>query len=92
MEKEKIKELANMLQERCDRISKYDCKYKFNYDCIVCLATYLVKENKVVKELKTQSRKETAREILGYLVESGVINTAPETIKMYFKENYEVEK
>lgn len=35
--------------------------------------------------------KETAKEILSYLIESGVVNTAPETIKMYFKENYGVE-
>lgn len=38
-----------------------------------------------------QARKETAKEILKYLIESGVINTAPQTIRMYFKENYGVE-
>ena len=50
--------------------------------------------NQEIRELQIaqQARKETAKEILGYLIESGVINTAPETIKMYFKENYEVDK
>lgn len=36
-------------------------------------------------------RKETAREILNYLVKSTVIRTAPDTIKMFFKDNYGVE-
>lgn len=33
-------------------------------------------------------RKETAREIFEYIVKSGVINVAPDTIKMFFKERY----
>lgn len=35
-------------------------------------------------------RKETAREIFEYIVKSGVINVAPDTIKMFFKEQYGV--
>lgn len=35
-------------------------------------------------------RKETAREIFEYIVKSGVINVAPDTIKMFFKERYGV--
>lgn len=35
-------------------------------------------------------RKETAREIFEYIVQSGVINVAPDTIKMFFKERYGV--
>ena len=34
--------------------------------------------------------KETAREIFEYIVKSGVINVAPDTIKMFFKERYGV--
>ena len=36
-------------------------------------------------------RKETAQEILNYLVKSTVIRTAPDTIKMFFRVNYGVE-
>lgn len=35
-------------------------------------------------------QKETAREIFEYIVKSGVINVAPDTIKMFFKEQYGV--
>ena len=35
-------------------------------------------------------QKETAREIFEYIVKSGVINVAPDTIKMFFKERYGV--
>lgn len=35
-------------------------------------------------------RKETAREIFEYIVKSGVINVAPDTIKIFFKERYGV--
>lgn len=35
--------------------------------------------------------KETAVKILKWLVETGVINTAPDTTKMYFKEEFGVE-
>lgn len=38
-----------------------------------------------------QARKETAKEILKWLVDTGVINTAPDTTKMYFKEQFGVE-
>lgn len=41
---------------------------------------------------RTDIKKETAKEILTYIIESGIINTAPQTIRMYFKENYEVEE
>lgn len=34
--------------------------------------------------------KEMAREIFEYIVQSGVINVAPDTIKMFFKERYGV--
>lgn len=35
--------------------------------------------------------KETAREILKWLVDTGMINIAPDTTKMYFKEQFGVE-
>lgn len=35
-------------------------------------------------------RKETARKIFEYIVKSSVINVAPDTIKMFFKERYGV--
>lgn len=41
-----------------------------------------------VKEVQSQ---ETAKEVLKWLVDTGVINTAPDTIKMYFKERFGVE-
>lgn len=40
---------------------------------------------------KQISRRQTAREILKWLVDAGVINTAPDTTKMYFKEQFGVE-
>lgn len=45
---------------------------------------------RVVKE-KVQIRKQTAKEIYDYIYQSGVINVASDTIKMYFKERYGVE-
>jgi hypothetical protein len=43
MEREKqIKEMADILRERCDHIPFEDCKYKFNHDCDICWATFLV--------------------------------------------------
>ena len=43
MEREKqIKEMADMLRERCYHIPFEECKYKFNQDCDICLATFLV--------------------------------------------------
>ena len=38
-----------------------------------------------------QARNETAREILKWLVDTGMINIAPDTTKMYFKEQFGVE-
>lgn len=35
--------------------------------------------------------KKTAQDIYNYLKQSGVLNVAPDTIKMFFKENYGVE-
>ena len=36
--------------------------------------------------------KKTAQDIYNYLKQSGVLNVAPDTIKMFFKENYGVEE
>lgn len=38
-----------------------------------------------------KARKDTAEKILKWLVETGVINTASDTTKMYFKEEFGVE-
>lgn len=43
-------------------------------------------ENNLQKALK-----ETVREILKWLVDTGMINIAPDTTKMYFKEQFDVE-
>ena len=45
----------------------------------------------VTKEVCEEYRKETAKEIIQWLIDTGVINTAPDTIKMYFKEHFGVE-
>lgn len=49
---------------------------------------YFTSENRVAIH---KARKETAREILKWLIDTGVIFTAPDTIKMYFKEHFGVE-
>ena len=36
--------------------------------------------------------KKTAQDIYNYLKQSGVLNVSPDTIKMFFKENYGVEE
>jgi hypothetical protein len=43
------------------------------------------------EDVKEQARKETAMEILKWLVDTGMINIAPDTTKMYFKEQFGVE-
>lgn len=45
----------------------------------------------MLREIQNQAHKETAEKILKWLVDTGVINTAPDTIKMYFKEHFGVE-
>lgn len=52
----------------------------------MCVDTKKVREEEVNK-----ARKETAEKILKWLVETGVINTAPDTTKMYFKEEFGIE-
>lgn len=47
--------------------------------------------DEIVDFHKNKTRKEMAKEILKWLVDTGVINTAPDTIKMYFKERFGVE-
>lgn len=44
-----------------------------------------------VSEIRDMVSKETAGKILKWLIDTGVINTAPDTIKMYFKEHFGVE-
>lgn len=41
--------------------------------------------------LSSRLIKKTAQDIYNYLKQSGVLNVAPDTIKMFFKENYGVE-
>lgn len=49
-------------------------------------------EVKIAKKMGiVKGSKETAEKILKWLVETGVINTAPDTTKMYFKEEFGVE-
>lgn len=56
----------------------------------------IVKANKLCVTPKhcpnqDEIRKETAKEIFDYINQSGVINVAPDTIKMYFKEHFGIE-
>ena len=48
-------------------------------------------ENNTLSKTAKRIEKETAREIFEYIAKSGVINVAPDTIKMFFKERYGVE-
>lgn len=61
----------------------------------VCVKVFddkeLSEENNSLKETAKEIEKETAREIFEYIAKSGVINVAPDTIKMFFKERYGVE-
>lgn len=43
-------------------------------------------------ELSSGLIKRTAQDIYNYLKQSKVLNVAPDTIKMFFKENYGVEE
>ena len=43
------------------------------------------------EKLLKQARNETAKEIYDYLQQTGVIKVAPDTIRMYFKEEFGVE-
>lgn len=47
--------------------------------------------SEMVEHIREETRKETAKEIFDYIYKSGVINVAPDTIKMFFKEKYGVE-
>lgn len=47
-------------------------------------------ENNTLSKTAKRIEKETAREIFEYIAKSGVINVAPDTIKMFFKERYGV--
>lgn len=48
-------------------------------------------ENNTLSKTAKRIEKKTAREIFEYIAKSGVINVAPDTIKMFFKERYGVE-
>lgn len=57
---------------------KRDVEYSFEY-------------NQGYTDGQIKGSKETAKKILKWLVETGVINTAPDTTKIYFKEEFGVE-
>ena len=57
---------------------KRDVEYSFEY-------------NQGYTDGQIKGSKETAKKILKWLVNTGVINTAPNTTKMYFKEHFGVE-
>lgn len=65
-----------------DVITNTDYDFK-GYGCLrYCVSPLVISNN---------ASKETATEILKWLVNTGVINTAPNTTKMYFKEHFGVE-
>ena len=45
-----------------------------------------------LQNLSSRVIKKAAQDIYNYLKQSGVLNVAPDTIKMFFKENYGVEE
>ena len=57
---------------------KRDVEYSFEY-------------NQGYTDGQIKGSKETAKKILKWLINTGVINTAPDTTKMYFKERFGVE-
>lgn len=92
MEKEKqIEEMARALCGKSYNAEKGFCN-KFDTECDFMCNAYM--KSKRVYALGygnvKEAVKETAREIFEYIVKSGVINVAPDTIKMFFKERYGV--
>ena len=103
-EKQQIEELYNLLagchsdQDCTEYINCDECKAKLlvkqghqkvDESSVVVNKEYLKKE---LQGLELQARKETAKEILKWLINTGVIDTAPTTTKMYFKEQFGVEE
>lgn len=90
-EQEQIKEMAKLIDgsecpsEKCPKMDKEQVK-AFGA-CNIHRAQILYNAGYQKAE---EVRKETAREIFEYIVKSGVINVAPDTIKMFFKEQYGV--
>nr|DAP89031.1 MAG TPA: hypothetical protein [Caudoviricetes sp.] len=90
-EQEQIEEMAKLIDgsecpsEKCPKMDKEQVK-AFGA-CNIHRAQILYNAGYQKAE---EVRKETAREIFEYIVKSGVINVAPDTIKMFFKEQYGV--
>lgn len=90
-EQEQIEEMAKLIDgsecpsEKCPKMDKEQVK-AFGA-CNIHRAQILYNAGYQKAE---EVRKETAREIFEYIVKSGVINVAPDTIKMFFKERYGV--
>lgn len=90
-EQEQIEEMAELIDgsecpsEKCPKMDKEQVK-AFGA-CNIHRAQILYNAGYQKAE---EVRKETAREIFEYIVKSGVINVAPDTIKMFFKEQYGV--
>lgn len=90
-EQEQIEEMAKLIDgsecpsEKCPKMDKEQVK-AFGA-CNIHRAQILYNAGYRKAE---EVRKETAREIFEYIVKSGVINVAPDTIKMFFKEQYGV--
>lgn len=90
-EQEQIEEMAKLIDgsecpsEKCPKMDKEQVK-AFGA-CNIHRAQILYNAGYQKAE---EARKETAREIFEYIVKSGVINVAPDTIKMFFKEQYGV--
>jgi hypothetical protein len=91
IEQEQIEEMAKLIDgsecpsEKCPKMDKEQVK-AFGA-CNIHRAQILYNAGYQKAE---EVRKETAREIFEYIVKSGVINVAPDTIKMFFKEQYGV--
>ena len=90
-EQEQIEEMAKLIDgsecpsEKCPKMDKEQVK-AFGA-CNIHRAQILYNAGYQKAE---EVRKETAREIFEYIVKSGVINVAPDTIKIFFKEQYGV--
>lgn len=90
-EQEQIEEMAKLIDgsecpsEKCPKMDKEQVK-AFGA-CNIHRVQILYNAGYQKAE---EVRKETAREIFEYIVKSGVINVAPDTIKMFFKEQYGV--
>lgn len=90
-EQEQIEEMAKLIDgsecpsEKCPKMDKEQVK-AFGA-CNIHRAQILYNAGYQKAE---EVRKETAREIFEYIVKNGVINVAPDTIKMFFKEQYGV--